>query len=226
MTPIDRPLALGELLARTAEIYGRRIWAALALGSFLAAMILGASAAPEWAGLTVVAFGFTACYAVSARLIAGDAFGEAFAQAAFRFPVLVVLTIVVSVPLALALANVLMLLFVVAWIALTGFSIPVAMLERNPDSQGFFAPMGHAMTRAIALARVEYLHAAGVVASLAVIYVFIGNVLASALVGFAEAGSFGAFLLVQMVLAPFFFLGLGVLYFEQKARALSSRSHE
>jgi hypothetical protein len=32
-----------------------------------------------------------------------------------------------------------------------------------------------------------------------------------------------AVLLAQIVLAPLFFLGLSILYFEQKARAVSSR---
>ena len=224
MTPIDKPLALGEVLARTAEIYGRRIWAALALGGFLAAVFLLARAAPAWGRLAVLSLGLTACYAVASRLVSGDRFAEAFGHVAHRVPVLLVLTVVVSVPLAIALAGPLLLLLVVAWLALTGFSIPVTMLERSPGSESLFARLGYAMTRAVALARAEYLHAAGVVAALTLIYVLVGSLLAAALTGFADNPGLGAFLIVQVVLAPFFCLGLAVLYFEQKARALSSRS--
>ena len=44
--------------------------------------------------------------------------------------------------------------------------------------------------------------------------------------GFADNGGLAATTLVQIVLAPFFFLGLSVLYFEQKARALYPRPAE
>ena len=60
-------------------------------------------------------------------------------------------------------------------------------------------------------------------AALVLVYVVLGNYLALALVGIADNGAVAAFLLVQVVLAPFFFIGLAVLYFEQRARALSSR---
>ena len=223
MTPIDKPLPLGEILAQTVEVYRERIWAALGVGSFLSATLLIARAAPDWADITILSLALTACYAASSRLASGDRFAEAVAQIAAQALPLLVLTVVVSVPLALALTDFVTLLLVVAWIALTGFSIPVAMLERNPDSDSSFAQLGYSMTRAVALARAEYLHALGVVAALAGIYVFAGGFLATALAGFAENRGFGAFLLVQIVLAPFFFLGLSVLYFEQKARALSSR---
>ncbi len=54
------------------------------------------------------------------------------------------------------------------------------------------------------------------------IYVFFGQLLVALLRGFADNGGLAATALVQIVLAPFFFLGLSVLYFEQKARAVSS----
>ncbi len=55
------------------------------------------------------------------------------------------------------------------------------------------------------------------------VYVLVGTILTTALVGFAESGAIAAMALVQAVLAPFFFIGLSVLYFEQRARAVSSR---
>jgi hypothetical protein len=50
------------------------------------------------------------------------------------------------------------------------------------------------------------------------IYLVFGTLIVGALVGFADNGQVAAGALVQLVLAPFFFLGLSVLYFEQRAR--------
>ena len=86
-----------------------------------------------------------------------------------------------------------------------------------------FDRIAYSLLRSIRLARAEYLHALGVIAALLMIYLLIGIVLGVALVGFAENGEVIAAALVQVVLAPFFFLGLSILYFEQRARpAVSS----
>jgi hypothetical protein len=58
-----------------------------------------------------------------------------------------------------------------------------------------------------------------------ILYVLVGTLLVQALLGFAENGELASVLLAQVVLAPFFFIGLSVLYFEQTARALSSPRH-
>ncbi len=220
---IDRPLKLGELFAHTVELYGRRIRAVAGLGTSLAGMIVLARLAPVGVDLAVLARGLTACYAASARVAAGDSFAEACAQAIHSLPVLLVLTLVVSVPLALALTDALLVLVVVAWVTFSGFSIPVAVLEREPDAN-WLGQVGNALSRSVWLARVEYLHALGVCAALALVWLLFGRVLTVLLTGFADNGSFAAFLIAQAVLGPFFFLGLSVLYFEQKVRAVSSRS--
>jgi hypothetical protein len=56
-----------------------------------------------------------------------------------------------------------------------------------------------------------------------IVYIGLGIVLAATLVGFADNGRAVAVAIAQVILAPLFFLGLSVLYFEQKVRALSSR---
>jgi hypothetical protein len=80
-----------------------------------------------------------------------------------------------------------------------------------------------AFRRTVALARADYLHSAGVVCALIVLYLLLGLLLASMLVSFAENGGLAALALVQVVLAPFFFLGLSVLYFDQRARLAARR---
>ena len=102
------------------------------------------------------------------------------------------------------------------------------------DLEGFTAPevaeqLGlnlNTVYSQIRLARAEYLHALGVIAALIIIYLVLGIGLGVALVGFADNGRLIAVALVQVVLAPFFFIGLSVLYFEQRARAAVSSPPE
>jgi hypothetical protein len=47
-------------------------------------------------------------------------------------------------------------------------------------------------------------------------------VLAGTLIGFAENGRVVAAAIAQVVLAPVFYLGLSVLYFEQRVREVAS----
>ena len=133
MPPVDRPLRLGELLAETVRLYGERVWAALGLGALVAAGLVLVVAVPHDAGrIPIVALVFTAAYAAAVRLTSGDPFREAWAQVGLRLPVLLVLTLVVSVPFAIGRYDPVLFFVAVFWLGLTGFSIPVAMLERDP----------------------------------------------------------------------------------------------
>ena len=223
MAPVERPLVLGELLAETARFYGERFWAALGVGAVVAAAFVLTLVVPEAVGVAVLVVAITVVYGATARLVSGDTFGEAWAQVALRLPVLFVLGLAVTVPFALAARYLILLFVAAAWLGLVGFSIPVAMLERESEPAGWFWRIGYALRRSLTLARAEFLHAFGVAAALMLVYVLVGTLLTSALVGFAENGAVAALALVQAVLSPFFFIGLSVLYFEQKARAVSSR---
>jgi hypothetical protein len=217
---VERPLKLGELLAETVRIYGERFWAALGVGAVVAGATVAAEIHPV-VEVVVLALAFTGSYAAAARLAAGDSFAEAWAQVGVRLPILVVLTFFVALPFALALGLPYLIFVAVAWLAFVGFSVPVAMLEEG-EALGRLARIGYVLNRTIALARTEYLHAAGVVAALVILYIACSAVLAVALIGFADAGPVAVKALIQLVLAPFFFLGLSVLYFEQRARAALS----
>ena len=223
MAPIDRPLALGELLAETARLYGERFWGALGVGGVIAAAFVVALRVPEPVQTGVLVAAITLAYAATARLVSGDTFAEAWGQVAARLPVLVVLGIAVTVPFAVVARYLVLLIAAAAWLGLVGFSIPVAMLERQSEPAGSLWRIGYALRRSLTLARAEYLHAFGVAAALTLVYVLVGTLVASALVGFADSGALAATTLVQVVFGPFFFIGLCVLYFEQTARALSSR---
>jgi len=227
--PIEKPLRLGEVLAETVRVYGERRWAALGVGAIASAGFALALGVPEVLAIVVIALAFTACYAAATRVLAGDTFTESMAQVALRSPVLAVLAAVVSVPFALAiftrpadpLAGLILLFFAIAWLVFVGLSIPVAVAE-PVESPSWFARLGRSLHRSVELARAEFFHAVGITAAFVLVYGLLGPLLAALLVGFAENGRTVAFLLSQVVLAPFFFLGLAVLYFEQSARALSS----
>ena len=220
---VDRPLKLGELLAETVRLYGERLWAAAAIGAFLAGAVLAAGLLDQvLLGIAVIAPAVTVCYAVAARIALGDPAGEAWGQVGLRAPVLVPLTIVVSLPFVLGIIDVLILFFSVAWFAFVGLAIPVAMIERAPAGTSWFGRITFALTRATDLARVEFLHVLGVSAALVLIYALLGPFLGVLLTGFADNGRIAARVMANGVLGPFFFLGLSLLYFEQEARALSS----
>ncbi|MGH3014436.1 MAG: hypothetical protein ACRDNR_06620 [Gaiellaceae bacterium] len=226
MSPPERPLPLGELLAETIRIYGERPRAALGLGAVVGGAFLLARVVPSLLEVLVVALAFTAVYGAAARIVSGDSFVEAWAQVGVRAPVLLVLTFVVAVPFALAVGYLFLLVLAVLWLALAGFSIPAAMLEREGSRDGVFGRIAYALDRSLRLARAEYLHAAGIVAALVIAYVLFSVLIGSALVGFADNGEIVAAALVQLVLAPLFFLGLAVLYYEQRARAAVSSPGE
>ena len=223
-TTIHRPLGLSELLAETIRLYGHRFGAAIGVGLPIGGVFLATLVTPPVVDIVIVAVAFTASYAAAARVAAGDSLAEAWAQAGLRVPTLLVLALVVAVPFALAVTQLYLIVPAVAWLGLMGFAIPVAMLEQDPEAKNWLHRLSHAVSRSVALARAEYLHAVGVSAALVMVYIVLGIVLASTLVGFADNGREIAVAIAQVILAPLFFLGLSVLYFEQKVRAVSSRS--
>ena len=226
MSPPQRPLPLGELIAETIRVYGERPRAALGLGAVVGGAFLLARIVPSLLEVLVISLAFTAVYGAAARIVSGDSFGEAWAQVGVRAPVLLILTFVVAVPFAIAVGYLLLLVLAVLWLALAGFSIPVAMLEREGNRDGVFGRIAYALDRSLRLARAEYLHAAGIVAALVMAYVVFSVLIGAALVGFADNGETVAAALVQLVLAPLFFLGLAILYYEQRARAAVSSPGE
>ena len=226
MSPPERPLRLGELVAETLHIYGERPRAALGLGAVVAGAFLVAQIVPTLLEVLVASLAFTAAYGAAARIVSGDSFPEALAQVGVRAPVLAVLTLVVSIPFAIGYSVLFLLVLSVLWLAVAGFSIPVAMLEREGNKDGVFGRIAYALDRSLRLARVEYLHAAGIIAALVIAYFVFAVLIGSALVGFADNGAVVAGALVRLVLAPLFFLGLAVLYYEQRARSAVSSPGE
>jgi hypothetical protein len=148
---------------------------------------------------------FTLAYAYAARLATG-------ARPAPRaWAVALVAGTVVFLPAALtflwfALASVL-------WLALAGLTVPAAMVEGTSLSAS--------IRRGIALGRVDYVHAAGALATLVILFGVTRLALTQLLASQADNAVRTAVFLSDAVLGPMLFLGGALLYVDQEARLRS-----
>jgi len=104
----------------------------------------------------------------------------------------------------------------VAWLAFVGLVVPVAIAEGGGLLTSF--------RRAFRLARADYVHALGSLATLAILYFLVRLVLVVLLHGFGDAGTRVAIFLGDLVVSPLVFLGAALLYFDQAARVVDSGS--
>lgn len=215
---LRKPLRIGDLLAASIRIYGARPLTFLATGLIQAGALVATVWLPFVADLVIVALSFGIAYALIARLVLGDSLEAAGRRTLELLPVVVSLALVVGIPFSLAASFLIFLIIAAAWLGLATFAIPVAMIEA-PDEPGYAGRLTHALRRTVELARAEYVHAFGVAAIMIVLTLFVGVVLSLALFSFADNGRVAALALSQVVLSPFFFIGLSVLYFDQQARA-------
>jgi hypothetical protein len=225
VTDLDRPLGVSVVLAAAIRIYGDRVATSIGLGVLMAVTIGLAGIAPFGVGYAVLVAAITVGFAVGARIVAGDGLGEVLGQAVRRLPVLGFLAFVVTVPFALALSYLVLVVVAIGWLAFTGFAIPAVMIEARRDTGvGFPEQIRRAIGRTVYLARAAYWHAVGVTAVLVILYLLVGILIATALVGFADNTQYVAVILAQLVLAPVFFYGFGVHFYEQRARASAERA--
>lgn len=203
LPPAER--TVGQLVAETLRLYGRRFWPALALGvpvavaNLVAAELAGAAALvflPAWALLPAAAL-------VGATVIAADADpgrDRLLRAAAAAFMVFL------PFPL-LALVFVLPALI---WLAAVGLSVPVIVIEGLGLRASF--------PRAFALARADFVHALGGLATFAILVFITQYALFLALSAQGEQTARVAAFLAGAVVSPILFLGVALLYFDQAAR--------
>jgi hypothetical protein len=196
---------IGQLVAETIRLYGGVFVRALPLGVVVAGVnqaTLGVSRAANTAVLVAAAPLFSLAYAYAAHLVTRSRVtGRSLLVA-------VVVGTLVFVPAAtffpwFALAGVL-------WLALFGLAVPAAVAERT-------SVVG-SLRRGLALGRADYVHAAGSLATLIVLFVLARVGLALLLESQAENTVRTAIFLADLVLAPLLFLGASLLYVDQKAR--------
>jgi hypothetical protein len=209
----SRPAALppgertvGQLVAESARLYGDHFLRALLLGlapavlAVLAANVSRAAMlvlAPTLSGALLSAAYLAACVLVlghrpgSRRLLAAWGVGWlVFAPV----PFLVVAFVLPGL----------------AWLAAVGLVVPVLVAEE--------LPVGAAFSRAWRLARADFLHALGSLATLAIVVFLTQTVLAFLLRGTGGAAVSTAFFLANVVVSPLLFIGTAMLYLDQSAR--------
>jgi hypothetical protein len=215
--PLPPPLppetrTVGQLVAETLNLYRRHFWTSLALGLGPAAGAVGLTLIPGWwklvFGLTAFALLMTASYVGAVAVATGEQLGRnsLLLGAAVGY--------VVFVP-ALFLYS-LFVLPAIAWLALFGLAVPVALIER--------AGYRESLRRGYLLGRADYVHAAGSLATLVIVAFLTATVLFFLLRGASELERSVAAFLSLLVISPILFLGAALLYFDQAARDPTRRS--
>ena len=97
-----------------------------------------------------------------------------------------------------------------AWLAAVGLAVPVLIVEDIPALD--------AGARAWRLARADYVHALGSLATLAIVVFLTQAVLAFLLRGVGGAAVDVAFVLAHVLISPLLFIGTALLYVDQRAR--------
>jgi hypothetical protein len=213
--PLPPPLppaqrTVGQLVAESIRLYGRHFVRALPLGVIVAAinqLTVGADRVDAGAILLLAAPVFSAAYAYACRL-------EAESPPSRRsWAIAVAVGTLVFVPAALlfpwfALAAVL-------WLGLAGLAVPAAILEGRSVTAS--------LRRGFELGRADYLHAAGSLATLVILFFLMRIGLALLLESQADNTVRTAIFLSDAILAPLLFIGGAILYVDQDARLRSRR---
>ncbi len=204
---------VGQLVAESIRLYGAHFFRVLPLG-IVVALINQLTVETSRGLVTVVLLVTTPLFAVSYAYASWLMSGE---RAPLRSWLIAVgAGSLVFVPATLffpwfALASVL-------WLALFGLAVPVAMVERTSFSGS--------LRRGFALGRVDYIHAAGSLATLVILFFIMRFGLGVLLSSQADNTVRTAIFLADTVLGPLLFLGGAILYVDQEARLRSREERE
>jgi hypothetical protein len=212
--PLPPPLppesrTVGQLVAETIRFYGQHFWRSLALGLAPAALAVGTTFLGRWGQFVLAAVGggvlisFTyaaACVLVAGKRVPARTFATAWAVA---------ILVWIPVPfLALGL-----FLPALGWLAFAGMSVPAAIFEQ--------APLRVALGRGMRLGRADYIHSLGSLAALVVVVAATALALSLLIHTGSDQAARVALFLGNLVVSPLVFLGAGLLYLDQAARAES-----
>jgi len=200
---------VGQIVAESIRLYGQHFLRALPLGVVVGVvnqLTAGVDRAAVATTLVVTAPVFAAAYAYATRLMTGESAPRRSWLVAVGVGSLIFLPAALLFPW-FALASVL-------WLALIGLAVPAVMVEGISFTASF--------RRGLALGRVDYIHAAGSLATLVILFFLMRLGLALLLESQADNTVRTAIFLSDTVLAPLLFLGGALLYVDQEAR-LGSR---
>jgi hypothetical protein len=201
LPPAER--TVGQLVAESIRLYGRRFWPSLALGIGPAALNVLVRVLDHWVTIVLIpTFG--------GAVLAASYVGAVAIAAEQRIRVLPALVagILVFVPFPFLVT--IFILPGLAWLAVFGLVVPVLALERRGLLEGF--------RRAFDLARADFVHALGSLATLAIVVFLTQSMLFFVLRGFGDQALAGASFVASLVVSPLLFLGAALLYYDQAAR--------
>jgi hypothetical protein len=189
---------IGQLVAETIRFYGKHFWRSLLLGVGPAGVTVAGYFTGFHPALAGVVAGWlvlvSASYVGACVLVAGARPPRQIALGAFAAACLVALPILAGL----------------LWLAPLGLAVPAIVNER--------IPLRAAFRRGLQLARADYLHALGSLATLLLV-VFLTQVLLTALLhGASKQSVHVSAFLASLILQPLLFLGAALLYDDQAAR--------
>jgi hypothetical protein len=204
---------VGQLVAEAIRLYGARFWPSLALGigpgllGIAAAELDGAVRVAIVVGLgpLVLASSYAGAVALVRPIGRGKYVAVALAAGYLAFLPICVSRLWIFPGIYLV---------ALAWLALVGLAVPAALVERRGYAD--------ALRRGVQLARADYVHALGSLATLAITIFLTGLVIFFSLREGSGQALRVAAVLALVVLAPVFVLGAAVLYVDQAARVESS----
>ena len=211
LPPAER--TVGQLVAESMRLYGRRFWPSLALGLPVAAITLvsaGHSLTAQMLVLWLATPFLTAAY-VGAVVLASP---EPLERRALVRALGIGLFVFLPVPALVRLY----VLPALAWLALFGLAVPAAAHE----GLGFRS----ALVRGRRLAAADYVHALGSLCAVAIVYFITRFMLLLLLHGQADTAIYIAAFLADLIVSPLLFLGPALLYFDQAARVVDSSPRE
>ena len=201
---------VGQLVGEAIRLYGANFWKALALGVpvvVVNALAWGNSSGTGRIGLVLAAaLLISLSYVGAVALVTGAPLRSRSALLAYAIGVLVFLPFPVLVTI--------FVLPGLAWLGMLGLAVPAALVERSGPRA--------ALVRGFRLARADFIHVLGGLATLALVVVISQFSLYFVLREFAENTRLAAAALASLVVSPLVFLGSAILYVDQKARLDSS----
>jgi hypothetical protein len=201
LPPAER--TVGQLVAESLRLYGRRFWPSLALGVPPAILNLLARVLDDTLLLVVVP--------IAGGLLLSLSYVGAVALASEQ-PIAVARAIAggVLVFIPFPFFTAFFILPGLVWLAAFGLVVPVLALERI----GFWL----AFLRAYKLARADFVHTLGSLATLAILVFLTQSMLFFLLRGTSDQTLDIASFVAALVVSPLLFLGSALLYFDQAAR--------
>jgi hypothetical protein len=201
LPPAER--TVGQLVAESLRLYGRRFWPSLALGVPPAILNLLARVLDDTLLLVVVP--------IAGGVLLSLSYVGAVALASEQ-PLAVTRAIAggVLVFLPFPFFTAFFILPGLVWLAAFGLVVPVLALERI----GFWL----AFLRAYKLARADFVHTLGSLATLAILVFLTQSMLFFLLRGTSDQTLDIASFVAALVVSPLLFLGTALLYFDQAAR--------